>query len=78
MNLIKTKNVSGPTTSPAQERAGLATLPHKYWPFTMRSSMGTITHERVVELRRAREIGQTGEISDYNFLSSLLPQNTRV
>ena len=47
-------------------------------PFTMRSSMGTITHERVVELRRAREMGQTGEIPDYNFLSSLLPQNTRI
>ena len=47
-------------------------------PFTMHSSMGTITHERVVELRRAREMGQTGEIPDYNFLSSLLPQNTRI
>ena len=47
-------------------------------PFTLRSSMGTITHECVVELRRARERGQTGEIPDYNFLSSLLPQNTRV
>ena len=47
-------------------------------PFTMHSSMSTITHERDVELRRARELGQTGEIPDYNFLSNLLPQNTRI
>ena len=40
--------------------------------------MATSTNERVVEVRAARVAGMTGELEDYNFLASMLPQDTRV
>ena len=47
-------------------------------PFGMRNARATITQERTVELRDAREEGRTGEIKDYNVLASMLPQDSRV
>ena len=47
-------------------------------PYSLRGSMGSVTIERVVELREAREGGRTGLMSEYNFLASLLPQDTRI
>ena len=44
----------------------------------MRNARATITQERTVELRDAREEGRTGEIKDYNVLASMLPQDSRV
>lgn len=44
----------------------------------MRVARGVITHERIVECRRARRADLTGEIADWNILSSMLPQDTRV
>jgi hypothetical protein len=47
-------------------------------PFALRCGNGTVCQERVVELKGSRQAGATGSIIDYNYLSSLLPQNTRV
>jgi hypothetical protein len=47
-------------------------------PFTLRGARGTVTAERVVELRGAREGDRTGPLDSYNFLASQLPQDTRV
>ena len=47
-------------------------------PFTLRGARGTVTAERVVELRAAREGNRTGPLDSYNFLASQLPQDTRV
>ena len=47
-------------------------------PFTLRGARGTVTNERVVELRAARDGNRTGPLDSYNFLASQLPQDTRV
>jgi hypothetical protein len=47
-------------------------------PFGMRNARGGATHQRIVELRRQREVGNTGEIEDWNVLSGMLPQDCRV
>ena len=47
-------------------------------PFTLRCARGTITNERVVELRDARVADRTGPLDSYNYLASQLPQDTRV
>lgn len=47
-------------------------------PFTLRGGSGTICQMRVQELQAARQGGRTGDIFDWNFLSSLLPQESRV
>ena len=46
--------------------------------FSMRGARGCLTNMRVLELRNAREAGHTGNVASYNFLASLLPQDTRV
>ena len=46
--------------------------------FSLRGARGCLTNMRVVELRNAREAGSTGNVVSYNFLASLLPQDTRV
>ena len=47
-------------------------------PFCLKGGFGTAAIERVVELREARMADRTGDMGQYNFLSSLLPQDTRV
>ena len=47
-------------------------------PFGLRVARGVVTHERIVECRRARRAGRTGEMEDWNALTSMLPQDTRV
>ena len=46
--------------------------------FSLRGARGCLTNMRVVELRNARESGNTGNVASYNFLASSLPQDTRV
>jgi hypothetical protein len=46
--------------------------------YTLRRARGELATKRVVELRAARQGNRTGSIHEYNFLMSLLPQDTRV
>ena len=46
--------------------------------FTLRRARSELATRRVVELRAARQAGRTGAMPEYNFLSALLPQETRV
>ena len=47
-------------------------------PFTLHKARGTTTVMREVELRQPRMNDHTGEIQDYNFLASLLPQDANI
>ena len=44
--------------------------------FTVLKGNGVTTNTRVVEIREARQADQTGQIYDYNYLASLLPQDS--
>ena len=46
--------------------------------FTVLKGYGVNTNARVVEIRDARQANQTGDIHDYNYLSSLLPQDSTI
>lgn len=46
--------------------------------FTVLKGNGVNTNTRVVEIREPRQADLTGEIQDYNFLSSLLPQESSI
>ena len=46
--------------------------------FTVRKGNGVLTNMRIVEIRDSREADLTGDISLYNQLASLLPQDTNI
>ena len=46
--------------------------------FPVHKGDGVITNTRTVEVRPAREADNTGDIHDYNFLASLLPQDSYI
>ena len=46
--------------------------------FTVVKGNGVNTNARVVEIRESRQADLTGSILDYNFLASLLPQESTI